>query len=35
MDGFASVISGAVSPVEFFSEANIGRIFAEARQPVC
>jgi flavin-dependent dehydrogenase len=34
MDGFASVISGAVSPLDFFSEANIGRIFAEARQPV-
>ena len=34
MDGFASVISGAVSPVDFFSEENLGRIFAEPRQPV-
>ena len=33
MDGFVSVVSGAVSPVEFFSEENIGRIFAAAHQP--
>ena len=31
MDGFVSVISGAVSPVDFFSEENVGRIFAESR----
>ena len=29
MDGFASVLSGAVSPVDFFSEENVGRIFAQ------
>jgi 2-polyprenyl-6-methoxyphenol hydroxylase-like FAD-dependent oxidoreductase len=29
MDGFVSVVSGAVSPVDFFSEENVGRIFAE------
>jgi flavin-dependent dehydrogenase len=34
MDGFVSVISGAVSPAEFFSEENVGQIFAAARQPV-
>lgn len=34
MDGFVSVISGAVSPVDYFSEANVGRIFAGALQPV-
>jgi hypothetical protein len=34
MDSFASMISDAVSPVDFFSEANMGHIFAEARQPV-
>ncbi|HEX6445718.1 MAG TPA: NAD(P)/FAD-dependent oxidoreductase [Streptosporangiales bacterium] len=34
MDGFVSVISGAVSPVEFFSEENVGRILADARVPV-
>lgn len=33
MDGFASVVSGAVSPVDFFSEENVGRILAAARQP--
>ncbi|HEU4541917.1 MAG TPA: NAD(P)/FAD-dependent oxidoreductase [Jiangellaceae bacterium] len=36
MDGFVSVVSGAVSPVDFFSEENLGRIFAEPatrRQP--
>jgi len=31
MDGFAQVISGARSPVDFFSEENIGRIFAAAQ----
>ena len=30
MDGFVSVVSGAVSPVDFFSEANVGRIFAQS-----
>jgi len=30
MDGFVSVVSGAVSPVDFFSEENVGRIFASA-----
>ena len=30
MDGFVSVVSGAVSPADFFSEENIGRIFANA-----
>jgi flavin-dependent dehydrogenase len=33
-DGFASVLSGAVSPAEFFSEENVGRIFAAAGAPV-
>ena len=28
MDGFVRVIAGVVSPAEFFSEENIGRIFA-------
>jgi len=30
MDGFAQVISGVRSPADYFSEANIGRIFAAA-----
>jgi 2-polyprenyl-6-methoxyphenol hydroxylase-like FAD-dependent oxidoreductase len=30
MDGFARVISGVVSPAVFFSEENVGRIFAAA-----
>lgn len=30
MDGFARVISGVISPAEFFSEENVGRIFAAA-----
>jgi 2-polyprenyl-6-methoxyphenol hydroxylase-like FAD-dependent oxidoreductase len=30
MDGFAQVISGVRSPVDYFSEQNIGRIFAAA-----
>jgi len=34
LDGFVSVVSGAVSPVEFFSEENIGRIMGAAVQPV-
>ncbi len=33
MDGFVSVVSGAVSPAEFFSEENVGRIFGATRQP--
>ena len=33
MDDFVSVISGALSPGEFFSEDNVGRIFGAARQP--
>lgn len=32
MDGFVRVFAGATSPAEFFSEENIGRIFAKARQ---
>jgi 2-polyprenyl-6-methoxyphenol hydroxylase-like FAD-dependent oxidoreductase len=34
MDDFASVISGALSPVQFFAEDNIGRIIAAARPQV-
>ncbi|MGZ4614017.1 MAG: hypothetical protein ACXV4A_00510 [Actinomycetes bacterium] len=34
MDGFVSVISGATSPLEFFSEANVTGIFAQSRQLV-
>ncbi len=30
MDDFVSVVSGAVSPADFFSEENVGRIFAGA-----
>ena len=30
MDGFARVIAGVTSPAEFFSEQNVGRIFAQA-----
>ncbi|MEO5617243.1 MAG: NAD(P)/FAD-dependent oxidoreductase [Candidatus Eisenbacteria bacterium] len=30
MDGFAQVVSGVKSPAEFFSEENVGRIFATA-----
>lgn len=33
MDQFARVNSGVTSPAEFFSEANIGRIFAAAGEP--
>jgi 2-polyprenyl-6-methoxyphenol hydroxylase-like FAD-dependent oxidoreductase len=31
MDGFARVIAGVTSPAAFFSEENVGRIFAAAR----
>jgi 2-polyprenyl-6-methoxyphenol hydroxylase-like FAD-dependent oxidoreductase len=31
MDGFARVIAGVTSPAEFFSDQNVGRIFATAR----
>ena len=34
MDDFVSVISGALSPAEFFSEDNVSRIFGAANQPV-
>jgi hypothetical protein len=30
MDGFARVFSGITSPAQFFSEENVGRIFAAA-----
>jgi 2-polyprenyl-6-methoxyphenol hydroxylase-like FAD-dependent oxidoreductase len=33
MDGFVSVVAGIVSPVEFFSPDNIGRIMQAARGP--
>lgn len=32
MDGFAKVFAGIVSPAEFFSEENVGRIFAAAQR---
>ena len=28
MDGFARVTAGAISPAEFFSDENVGRILA-------
>jgi hypothetical protein len=31
MDGFARVIAGVISPAEFFSAQNIGRITSQAR----
>ena len=31
MDGFAQVIAGVTSPAEFFSDENVGRIFAAAQ----
>jgi hypothetical protein len=34
MNGFVSVVSGAVSPTDFFSEENVTRILAEAGQLV-
>ena len=33
MDGFVSVVAGTVSPVEYFSSDNIGRIMRSAAQP--
>jgi hypothetical protein len=30
MDGFAQVMSGVRSPADFFSQENVGRIFAAA-----
>ena len=33
MDGFVSVVAGTVSPVQFFSPDNIGRIAQAARRP--
>jgi 2-polyprenyl-6-methoxyphenol hydroxylase-like FAD-dependent oxidoreductase len=33
MDGFARVIAGVTSPAEFFSEDNVGRIFAATGEP--
>lgn len=30
MDGFARVAAGVTSPAEFFTEENVGRIFAGA-----
>jgi len=30
MDGFARLNAGVTSPADFFSEANVGRIFAAA-----
>jgi 2-polyprenyl-6-methoxyphenol hydroxylase-like FAD-dependent oxidoreductase len=32
MDEFVSMFAGVISPAEFFSEENIGRIFANARR---
>ena len=33
MNGFVSVVAGTVSPVEFFSPDNIGRVMEVAAQP--
>jgi 2-polyprenyl-6-methoxyphenol hydroxylase-like FAD-dependent oxidoreductase len=33
MDGFARLNAGAMSPVEFFSDQNVGRILAGAHVP--
>jgi 2-polyprenyl-6-methoxyphenol hydroxylase-like FAD-dependent oxidoreductase len=33
MDAFVRVNAGAMSPADFFSEANVGRIFAAAARP--
>lgn len=33
MDGFARLNAGVMSPVEFFSDENVGRILASAREP--
>jgi len=32
MDGFARIFSGVVSPADYFSEENVGRIFAAAAE---
>ncbi len=32
MDGFARLNAGVMSPVEFFSDENVGRILASARR---
>jgi hypothetical protein len=32
MDGFARLNAGVMSPVEFFSDENVGRILASARE---
>jgi hypothetical protein len=34
MDGFASVVAGSLSPVEFFAEGNVRQIFGAAGTPV-
>jgi hypothetical protein len=34
MDGFARLNASTISPVEFFSEENVGKIFAAAGAPV-
>jgi 2-polyprenyl-6-methoxyphenol hydroxylase-like FAD-dependent oxidoreductase len=31
MDGFARVVAGVISPAEFFSEENVGRVLATSR----
>ncbi len=33
MDGFVSIVSGAMSPADFFSEANVAAILAAAQRP--
>jgi hypothetical protein len=33
MDGFARLNAGVMSPVEFFSDENVSRIVAGAREP--
>ena len=33
MDGFARVNAGVTSPDEFFSDENVGRIFASSSNP--
>jgi len=32
MDDFAKMFGGIVSPADFFSEENVGRIFAAAQR---
>jgi flavin-dependent dehydrogenase len=34
MDDFVSLVAGVLSPVDFFSDANVGRVLAGARQSV-